>query len=89
MLDHLAQRRNALSASDRKLLTSELPSMFSGTGLVYFREWIDGRHHLRKQVEVSTTDGTTTTSTDYYTAFNQPVRVTLPPASQVTEIFNL
>jgi len=55
----------------------------TGNGPVYFREWIDGQHHLRKLVEFSTADGTTTTSTDYFSAFNQPVHVTLPPTDQV------
>jgi hypothetical protein len=77
---------NALPASERKKLTKELPSTFSGSDLVSFREWIDGQHHLRKRVEVGTAAGTTTTSTDHFTAFNQPVHVTLPPASQVMTV---
>jgi hypothetical protein len=73
----------ALSARERKKVELDPLLKLTGTGPVYFREWIDGQHHLRKLVEVSTADGTTTTSTDYFTAFNQPVHVTLPPASQV------
>ena len=46
-----------------------------------------GQRHLRKLVQVSTSNGTTRTSTDYFTAFNQPVHVTLPPASQTLNLF--
>jgi hypothetical protein len=73
----------ALTASDRTKVELDPLMKLTGAGPVYFREWIDGRHHLRKIVEFSTAHGTTTTSTDYFTAFNQPVHVTLPPASQV------
>jgi hypothetical protein len=72
----------ALPAADRKKLASGLQMLGSGS-VVYFREWIDGQHHVRKLVEVSTAKGTTMTSTCYFTAFNQPVHVALPPASQV------
>jgi hypothetical protein len=72
----------ALPAADRKKVAAGLQMMGSGS-VVYFREWIDGQHHLRKLVEVSTAKGTTFTSTAYFTAFNQPVHVTPPPASQV------
>jgi hypothetical protein len=77
----------ALSADDRKKVELDPLLKVAASGPVYFREWIDGQHHLRKLVEVNTSNGTTTTSTDYFTAFNQPVHVTLPPASQTLTVF--
>jgi hypothetical protein len=77
----------ALSADDRKKVELDPLLKVAGSGPVYFREWIDGHRHLRKLVEVNTSKGTTTTSTDYFTAFNQPVHVTLPPASQTLAVF--
>ena len=77
----------ALPASLHKVLAAELQAL--GTGPVYFREWIDGQHHVRKMIEVHTVNGTTTTSTVLITAFNQPVAITLPPASQVVTEFIL
>jgi len=77
----------AVPASERKKVAALLK--MTGTGPVYFREWIDGQHHLRKLVEVSTANGTTMTSTAYFTAFNQPVHITLPPASQTVTVFGI
>jgi hypothetical protein len=77
----------ALPASARKAVAPELHEL--GTGPVYFREWIDGQHRVRKIIEVHTVEGTTTTSTVHITGFNQPVHITLPPASQTVTEFIL
>lgn len=83
----VAAALDALPASFHEALAAELQAL--GTGPVYFREWIDAQHHVRKMVEVHTVNGTTTTSTVLITAFNQPVDVTLPPASQTNTEFIL
>jgi hypothetical protein len=70
----------ALPASFRQALGSELQAL--GNRTIYFREWIDGQHHLRKMTEVETLNGNTINTTINITAINQPVSITLPPASQ-------
>lgn len=83
----VAAALKALPASFHKVLAAELQAL--GTGPVYFREWIDSQYHVRKTIEVHTVNGTTTTSTVLITAFNQPVDITLPPASQTVTEFIL
>jgi hypothetical protein len=75
----------ALPARERAKFAPLLKMM--GSGPVHFREWIDGQHRLRKLVEVSTSNGTTTTGTETYTAYNRPVHITVPPASQTDTVF--
>jgi hypothetical protein len=70
----------ALPASWRELLGPGLQAV--GNGTINFREWIDGQHHLRKMTEIETVNGDTITTTINVTKINQPVSVTLPPASQ-------
>jgi hypothetical protein len=70
----------ALPASFRQALAPELRAL--GTSPVYFREWVDGQHHVRKLTEVETVNGDTVHITINITAINQPVHITLPPASQ-------
>src|SRR5260370_498624 len=83
----VAAALEALPASLHKVLAVELQAL--GTGPVYFREWIDGQHHVRTMIEVHTVDGAITTSPVLITAFNEPVAITLPPASQVVTEFIL
>jgi hypothetical protein len=71
----------ALPASLRQALTPELQAL--GNSPVSFREWVDGQHHLRKITEVETVNGHTVSTTINITAINQPVHITLPPASQI------
>jgi hypothetical protein len=77
----------ALPAREQKKFAPLLRT--TGSGPVHFREWIDGQHRLRKLVQVSMANGTTTTSTETFTAYNQPVHITLPPASQTYTVFGL
>jgi hypothetical protein len=70
----------ALPASLRQALAPELQAL--GNSTIYFHEWIDGQHHLRKMTEVETLNGDTVNTTINITAINQPVHITLPPASQ-------
>jgi hypothetical protein len=49
---------------------------------VNFRIWIDGQHRVRKETEVESVNGMTINTTVTITAINQPVNITIPPASQ-------
>jgi hypothetical protein len=69
-----------LPASLRQALAPALQAL--GNNTIYFHEWIDGQHHLRKMTEVETLNGDTVNTTINVTAINQPVSITLPPASQ-------
>ena len=69
-----------LPASSRQALAPLLQAL--GNSPVHFREWVDGNRHLRKMAEVETVNGETVNTTINITAINQPVRITLPPASQ-------
>jgi hypothetical protein len=54
------------------------------TGDIRFDVWIDAQHVTRKLIERETIEGEPATVTVNVTAVNQPVQITLPPASQVT-----
>ena len=70
----------ALPADLRKALAPALQAL--GNTTINFREWVDGQHHLRKLTEVETANGDTINTTINVLAINQPVSITLPPASQ-------
>jgi len=53
------------------------------TGPIHFDIWIDAQHVTRRLVEVETVVGQQAIVTVNVTAVNQPVQITLPPASQV------
>ena len=73
---------NALSSSVRGVLGTQLKSL--GDSTVSFREWIDGQHHMRQVIENETVKGHAVTTTMNVTAINQPVKITLPAASDTT-----
>ena len=75
-----AEGLKTLPAGLRQALAPELQAL--GDSPVHFREWVDGNHHLRKITDVETVNGETITTTINITAINQPVHITLPPASQ-------
>jgi hypothetical protein len=75
-----AEGLKALPVSFRQALAPGLQAL--GNSTIYFREWIDGQHHPRKVTEIGTLNGDTINTTINITAINQPVDVTLPPASQ-------
>lgn len=68
-------------ASLRSLTGPILKSM--GIKTVHFDTWIDGQHQVRKITTDEAGSSTRITSTILITAINQPVRIQLPPASQV------
>ena len=72
----------ALSPSVRDILGPQLQTL--GDSVISFREWIDGQHHVRRVIENETVKGNNLTTTMNITAINQPVKITLPPDSQVT-----
>lgn len=47
--------------------------------------WIDARHNLRKVSVAESAAGNLISTTITYTAINQPLTITLPPASQVAQ----
>jgi hypothetical protein len=70
----------SMPASFRKIMAPELQVL--GNGLISFRIWIDGQHHARRIADVETVKGETISTTVNITAINQPVQITVPPASQ-------
>jgi hypothetical protein len=75
-----AEGLKALPASFRQALAPGLQAL--GDSTIRFREWIDGQHHPRKVTAIETLNGDTINTTINITAINEPVDVTLPPASQ-------
>jgi len=72
----------ALSPSVRAILGPQLQTL--GDSVISFREWIDGQHHVRRVIENETVKGNNLTTTMDITGINQPVKITVPPDSQVT-----
>jgi LppX_LprAFG lipoprotein len=75
-----AEALKSLPASFRKAMAPELQVL--GNGTINFHVWIDGQHHTRQITDVETVNGETISTTVNITAINQPVQITLPPASQ-------
>ncbi len=69
-----------LSPSARKALA---PAMGQIHGLIKFSVWIDGNDHIRQFTENETVASETVNATFNFVSFNQPVTVTIPPASKV------
>jgi len=73
-----------LPASDRAVAQKGLRTL--GIKTVRFNVWIDGQHQTRKIVVTETGSVESLRVTMQVTSINQPVSVTLPPASQVATI---
>ena len=73
-----------LPASQRAAAQKGLRTL--GVKTVGFNVWIDGQHQTRKIVVTETGSAENMTMTMQVTGINQPVSVTLPPASQVATI---
>ena len=73
-----------LPVASRKQLASLLSSL--GTSPVSFQVWIDGNNVVRKAVENLTVAGQHAVVTSTVTAVNQPISITIPPASQTGTI---
>ena len=66
-------------------LRSQLSAEFAQAGLTtgQFKVWIDGQNRMRKMVMTEAGTKVSETITMTVSSYNQPVTVTLPPASQV------
>jgi len=73
-----------LPASERALAQKGVQTL--GLKTVRFNVWIDGQHQTRKVVVTETGSVETIRVAMQVTGINQPVSVTLPPASQVATI---
>jgi hypothetical protein len=78
------QALKALPANFRKALSPDLSVL--GNAPIDFHVWIDGQNHVRKMIEVVTVKGVTLNTTVDITSLNKPVNITVPPASQTTEM---
>jgi hypothetical protein len=79
-----SQALKALPAGFRKALGSMLSAL--GNTTISFHVWIDGQSHVRKITEAETAQGETINTTVNITAINQPVHITVPPASQIASM---
>jgi hypothetical protein len=67
---------------------AEMEQMNAAAGLTTekYTVWIDGQHIMRKAVITGTGTTLTETVTVTFTSVNQPVNITVPPASQTTTV---
>lgn len=75
--------RAAVSALSPSLRNSVAPMLNLLSGDIEFNVWIDSQHQVRKIIETETVSGQPVTVTMAITSIDQPVRITLPAASQV------
>jgi hypothetical protein len=73
-----------LPASLRSMAQQQIQKL--GLRSAQFNVWIDGQHQTRRLIMVEHGTGETVTVTLNVTGINQPVNVSLPPASQVATI---
>jgi LppX_LprAFG lipoprotein len=76
----------AVSALSPSLRSSVRPMLSMLSGDIRFNAWIDAQHQVRRVTEAETVSGEPVTVTINVTAINQPVHITVPPASQVTTV---
>jgi hypothetical protein len=79
-----SQALKALSASFRKSMGSFLRAL--GNATINFHIWIDGQNQTRRLTETESLNGVTVNTTVNITGINQPVHITVPPASQITQM---
>jgi hypothetical protein len=73
-----------LPSSRRSTVGKEISSL--GVSTVGFTVWVDGQNLIRKQIVTEKGSKETITTTATVTSVNQPVSVSVPPSSQVTQI---
>jgi hypothetical protein len=81
----------AMSAALARLpadLRGQLSQLVQKVGIteVQFQVWIDGQHQLRKMIATEHGSALTETITMTVTSINQPVTISVPPASQTTTL---
>ena len=74
----------SLSPELRKQLGTMLRNI--GTHQVRFHVWIDGQHVIKKADNIEAVRGQTVTTNLLVTSVNQPVKITLPKASQTAPL---
>jgi len=62
------------------------PALRQVKGNIRFSVWIDGSDQIRKITESETVGSEQVSIVYTYVSFNQPVTITIPPASQVIHI---
>ncbi len=81
---NLAAAMSRLDPSLRKLFSPALSA--AGITTAHFTAWIDGRHLIRKLVEDESGASTHVTTVMVINSINQPVHISVPPASQVASL---
>ncbi|HEU5419931.1 MAG TPA: hypothetical protein VFV41_19735 [Streptosporangiaceae bacterium] len=81
-----AQALPELSPSLRRQLGPQLRSIH---GQVHLSIWIDGQHRVRRITETGRVAAEHLMTTITYSGYNQPVSITVPPASQVQSVSGL
>jgi hypothetical protein len=76
----------ALSALSPSLSQQLAPELKLISGDISWTAWLDSQHMLRKVTENETVDGQQASVTVTITSVNQPVTITVPPASQVSTL---
>ncbi len=74
-----------ISGSGGQPLTSAAPKALR-QAVLPFRIWIDAKHQVRRLVMATSFHGVSMQVTINVTAINKPVRITPPPASEVTAV---
>lgn len=77
---------NAVAALPAALRDPLTPVPESMKGRVDFNIWIGPAQQIRKLSEVQTVGGPAVTTTIIFSDFNQPVHITIPPASEVANL---
>ncbi|HEY0935452.1 MAG TPA: hypothetical protein VGD91_17120 [Trebonia sp.] len=80
----IAKAIDALPAADRAGLQRVLQQ--AGLTTEKFTAWIDGAHRVRKSVVKASSSKFSETATTAITSVNQPVTVTVPPASETAPL---
>jgi hypothetical protein len=78
--------REAAKTLSPSLRKSVAPMLNLLSGDITFNVWIDGQHQVRKVIEDETVSGQPVAVTMHITSINQPVHISLPPASQVHSV---
>ena len=78
--------RAALAREPARLRKSLGPALNKIHGDIHFNIWIDAQHHIRRVTETEQVSGETVTTSVTFTSINQPVHITLPPASSVASL---
>jgi hypothetical protein len=79
----------ALAHLPASLRTRLAPMLGEISGRLQVSFWVDAQHLIRKVAETETVNGQQVRTTIVYRDINQPVHITVPPASQVAPLTRL